>query len=64
MRKGPDSLLLLVRDGGHDPFGGALYVFGAERVKIVWWDSSGVNYLGLPLTNESTLNNAFHAISA
>ena len=38
-RKGPDSLLSLVRDGGHDPFSGALYVFRAkraDRVKIVW----------------------------
>lgn len=44
-RKGPDSLLSLVRDGGHDPFSGALYVFRAkraDRVKIVWWDGSGV----------------------
>lgn len=44
-RKGPDSLLSLVRDGGHDPFNGALYVFRAkraDRVKIVWWDGSGV----------------------
>ena len=44
-RKGPDSLLSLVRDGGHDPFSGALYVFRAkraDRVKIVWWDGSGI----------------------
>jgi len=43
-RKGPDSLLSLVRDGGHDPFSGALYVFRAkraDRVKIVWWVSHG-----------------------
>jgi len=26
-RKGPDSLLSLVRDAGSDPFSGALYVF-------------------------------------
>lgn len=30
-RKGPDSLLSLVRDGGSDPFSGALYVFRAKR---------------------------------
>ena len=30
-RKGPDSLLSLVRDGGQDPFSGALYVFRAKR---------------------------------
>ncbi|MBW9118424.1 IS66 family insertion sequence element accessory protein TnpB [Rhizobium cauense] len=44
-RKGPDSLLSLVRDTGNDPFNGALYVFRAkraDRVKIVWWDGSGV----------------------
>ncbi|HHX91132.1 MAG TPA: IS66 family insertion sequence element accessory protein TnpB [Paracoccus sp.] len=44
-RKGPDSLLSLVRDGGQDPFSGALYVFRAkraDRIKIVWWDGSGV----------------------
>ena len=44
-RKGPDSLLLLVRDAGSDPFSGALYVFRAkraDRVKIVWWDGSGI----------------------
>ena len=44
-RKGPDGLLALVRDTGSDPFGGALYVFRArraDRVKIVWWDGSGV----------------------
>jgi transposase len=44
-RKGPDSLLSLVRDAGSDPFSGALYVFRAkraDRVKIVWWDGTGV----------------------
>ena len=44
-RKGPDSLLSLVRDAGSDPFSGALYVFRAkraDRIKIVWWDGSGV----------------------
>lgn len=44
-RKGPDSLLSLVRDAGSDPFNGALYVFRAkraDRIKIVWWDGSGV----------------------
>ena len=44
-RKGSDSLLSLVRDAGSDPFNGALYVFRAkraDRVKIVWWDGSGV----------------------
>lgn len=44
-RKGPDGLLALVRDAGADPFDGALYVFRAKRVdriKIVWWDGTGV----------------------
>lgn len=44
-RKGPDSLLSLVRDAGNDPFNGMLYVFRAkraDRIKIVWWDGSGV----------------------
>ncbi|PTE19451.1 hypothetical protein C5F48_22860 [Cereibacter changlensis JA139] len=30
-RKGPDSLLSLVRDAGSDPFSGALYIFRAKR---------------------------------
>jgi len=35
-RKGASGLVALVRDGGDDPFSGALYV------KIVWWDGTGV----------------------
>jgi transposase len=44
-RKGPDSLLSLVRDAVSDPFNGTIYVFPAkraDRIKILWWDSSGV----------------------
>jgi transposase len=44
-RKGPDGLMALVRDAGADPFSGALYVFRAkraDRVKIVWWDGTGL----------------------
>jgi len=44
-RKGASGLVALVRDGGADPFSGALYVFRskrADRVKIVWWDGTGV----------------------
>jgi transposase len=44
-RKGPDGLLALVRDAGSDPFSGSIYVFRAkraDRVKIVWWDGTGV----------------------
>ncbi|MHC2585644.1 hypothetical protein ACVI1J_010006 [Bradyrhizobium diazoefficiens] len=34
-----------MRDAGSDPFDGSLYVFRAkraDRIKIVWWDGSGV----------------------
>ena len=44
-RKGPDGPLSLVREAGSDPFSGALDVFRAkqaDRVKIVWWDGTGV----------------------
>jgi transposase len=44
-RKGAIGLMALVRDGGVDPFNGALYVFRskrADRIKMVWWDGSGV----------------------
>ena len=44
-RKGPDGMLALVRDAGSDPFNGSLYVFRAkraDRIKIVWFDGSGV----------------------
>ncbi|WP_271518782.1 IS66 family insertion sequence element accessory protein TnpB [Bradyrhizobium sp. CCBAU 53380] len=44
-RKGIDGLVALVRDAGSDPFDGAIYVFRAkraDRIKIVWWDGSGV----------------------
>lgn len=44
-RKGPDGLMALVRDAGADPYSGALYVFRAkraDRIKIVWWDGSGL----------------------
>lgn len=44
-RRGPDGLLALVRDAGANPFDGTLYVFRAkraDRIKIVWWDGTGV----------------------
>ena len=34
-RKGPVSLMALVRDGGVDPFNGALYVFRSKRAQLV-----------------------------
>ncbi|MHC2440308.1 IS66 family insertion sequence element accessory protein TnpB [Bradyrhizobium sp. USDA 4451] len=44
-REGIDGLGALVRDAGSDSFDGSLCVFrakGADRIKIVWWDGSGV----------------------
>src|SRR5438045_7342347 len=44
-RKGAMGLMALVRDGGADPFSGALYVFRskrADRIKAVWFDGTGV----------------------
>ncbi|MFZ1479352.1 MAG: IS66 family insertion sequence element accessory protein TnpB [Paracoccaceae bacterium] len=46
-RKGPDSLLSLVRDAGSDPFSGALYVFRAkraDRLKIVLLSGIAAQY--------------------
>jgi transposase len=44
-RKGAIGLMALVRDGGIDPFSGALHVFRskrADKIKIVWFDGTGV----------------------
>jgi transposase len=45
-RKGAEGLAALVREAMHaDPFSGALYVFRAkraDRVKLVFWDGTGV----------------------
>jgi transposase len=44
-RKGATGLMALVRDGGADPFSGALYVFRskrADRIKAVWFDGTGL----------------------
>ncbi len=44
-RKGPEGLVSLVRDAGADPFDGSVHVFRAkraDRIKIVWWDGSGL----------------------
>ena len=44
-RKGPDSLMALVRDVfGHDPLSGHLFIFVSmrrDRVRIVYWDRNG-----------------------
>ncbi|WP_163117267.1 IS66 family insertion sequence element accessory protein TnpB, partial [Acinetobacter baumannii] len=45
-RKGADGLAALVRETmGADPFSGAIYVFRAkraDRIKLVYFDGSGV----------------------
>ena len=45
-RKGMDGLAALVREELHaDPFCGVVYVFRAkraDRVKLVWWDGTGL----------------------
>ncbi|MCC8949692.1 IS66 family insertion sequence element accessory protein TnpB [Bradyrhizobium sp. Arg62] len=61
-RKGIDGLVALVRDAGSDPFDGALYVFRAkraDRIKIVWWDGSGV-CLYLKRLEKARFSNASH----
>lgn len=44
-RKGPDSLMVLVRDVFcHDPLSGHLFIFFSkrrDRVRIVYWDRNG-----------------------
>jgi len=49
-RKGADGLAALVRDKMQaDPFDGAIYVFRArraDRVKMVFWDGTGVCLFG------------------
>jgi transposase len=44
-RKGPDSLMALVRDVlHHDPLSGHLFIFFSkrcDRVRIVYWDRNG-----------------------
>ena len=45
-RKGPDSLMALVRDVlRHDPLSGHLFIFFSkrrDRVRIVYWDRTGI----------------------
>ena len=45
-RKGPDSLMALVRDVlGRDPLSGHLFIFFSkrrDRVRIVYWDRNGL----------------------
>lgn len=45
-RKGPDSLMALVRDVlRHDPLSGHLFIFFSkrcDRVRVVYWDRTGI----------------------
>jgi transposase len=45
-RKGADSLAALVQAQlGHEPYGGAIFVFRskrADRVKLLYWDGTGI----------------------
>ncbi|WFU43581.1 IS66 family insertion sequence element accessory protein TnpB [Bradyrhizobium sp. CB82] len=53
-RKGAIGLMALVRDGGIDPFSGALHVFRskrADKIKIVWFDGTGVCLFAKTLGN-------------
>lgn len=56
-RKGAMGLMALVRDGGIDPFSGALHVFRskrADKIKIVWFDGTGVCLLPRRLRKQSS----------
>jgi len=55
-RKGMDGLAALVQEHLHaDPFSGAIFVFRskrrADRVKLVWWDGSGLCLFAKRLEN-------------
>ncbi len=54
-RKGAEGLAALVReDMKSDPFSGAVYVFRAkraDRVKLIFWDSTGVCLFAKRLEN-------------
>ena len=56
-RKQADSLAALVQEAlGADPFSGAVYVFRskrADRVKLVWWDGTGIVLLSKRLEGAS-----------
>lgn len=56
-RKQADSLAALVQEAlGADPFSGTVYVFRskrADRVKLVWWDGTGIVLLSKRLEGAS-----------
>lgn len=55
-RKGMEGLATLVRESmGADPFSGAVYVFRAkraDRIKLVFWDGTGLCGRDLPLAED------------
>ena len=55
-RKGMDGLTALVQEHlREDPFSGAVFVFRskrADRVKLVWWDGSGLCLFAKRLEND------------
>jgi transposase len=54
-RKGIDGLAALIRDAGSDPFSGSLFVFRAkraDRIKILWWDGTGLCLLAKRLEQD------------
>src|SRR5882672_9807146 len=56
-RKQADSLAALVQEAlGADPFSGAVYVFRSkriDRVKLLWWDGTGLCLLSKRLEDAS-----------
>jgi transposase len=56
-RKGADGLVALVRETMRaDPFDGAIYVFRAkraDRIKLVYWDGTGVCLLAKRLEDRA-----------
>ena len=56
-RKGMDGLAAVVRENlGADPYGGVIYVFRAkraDRVKLLFWDGTGVVLVGKRLEQGS-----------
>lgn len=64
-RKGPDALAALVSAKyGGDPYSGVIYVFRAkraDRVKLVWWDVTGLCLLAKRLESGGFKWQGIHA---
>jgi transposase len=62
-RKGPDALAALVgAEYGSDPYSGVIYVFRAkraDRVKLVWWDGTGLCLMAKKLSLAASGGRAF-----